>query len=159
MTDPAKQLERSYTLSSKVTQVFQHRARLAQSRYSERVQKALAEQLASASQPTSPWEWWTDWYRYSVDFAQRSVLYWDTLRQRGNQFTEREQAGLPPVLHFDYEMVLDARRFEHAVNYALVRIVPPEGVTVDPKRRPYIIIDPRAGHGPGIGGFKDDSQV
>ena len=26
-------------------------------------------------------------------------------------------------------------------------------------RRPYIIIDPRAGHGPGIGGFKDDSQV
>ena len=40
-----------------------------------------------------------------------------------------------------------------------MRIVPPEGVTVDPKRRPYIIIDPRAGHGPGIGGFKDDSQV
>jgi hypothetical protein len=33
------------------------------------------------------------------------------------------------------------------------------GVTVDPKRRPYVIIDPRAGHGPGIGGFKDDSQV
>ena len=40
-----------------------------------------------------------------------------------------------------------------------MRIVPPEGVTVDPKRRPYVIIDPRAGHGPGIGGFKDDSQV
>jgi pimeloyl-ACP methyl ester carboxylesterase len=32
-------------------------------------------------------------------------------------------------------------------------------VTVDPALRPYIIIDPRAGHGPGIGGFKDDSQV
>ena len=28
-----------------------------------------------------------------------------------------------------------------------------------PKRRPYVIIDPRGGHGPGIGGFKDDSQV
>jgi len=40
-----------------------------------------------------------------------------------------------------------------------VRIVPPDGVTVDPQRRPYVIIDPRAGHGPGIGGFKDDSQV
>ena len=25
--------------------------------------------------------------------------------------------------------------------------------------RPYIIIDPRAGHGAGIGGFKSDSQV
>ncbi len=30
---------------------------------------------------------------------------------------------------------------------------------IDAKKRPYIIIDPRAGHGPGIGGFKDDSQV
>ena len=63
------------------------------------------------------------------------------------------------VLHFAYEMVLDARAFEHPANYALVRIVPPAGVTVDPQRRPYIIIDPRAGHGPGIGGFKDDSQA
>jgi len=159
MTDVGKQLERTHTLAAKVAQLFQRRAQLAQSRYAERVRKALAEQLTSASQPTSPWEWWTDWYQYSVDFAQRSVLFWDTLRQRGNQFTEREQAGLPPVLHFDYETVLDARRFDRPVNYALVRIVPPEGVTVDPKRRPYIIIDPRAGHGPGIGGFKDDSQV
>jgi len=160
MTDAGKQLERSHTLSSKVTQLFQRRAQLAQTRYAERVQKALAEQIANATQrPSSPWEWWTDWYRYSVDFAQRSVLFWDTLRQRGNQFVEREQAGLPPVLHFDYETVLDARRFERPVNYALVRIVPPAGVTVDARRRPYIIIDPRAGHGPGIGGFKDDSQV
>jgi len=45
------------------------------------------------------------------------------------------------------------------VDYALVRNVPPKGVTVDPTNRPFVIIDPRAGHGPGIGGFKDDSQV
>ena len=63
------------------------------------------------------------------------------------------------MLHFKYEIVLDARKFERPVNYALVRILPPTGVTIDPKRRPYIILDPRAGHGPGIGGFKDDSQV
>ena len=37
--------------------------------------------------------------------------------------------------------------------------MPPAGVTVDAERRPYVIIDPRGGHGPGIGGFKDDSQV
>ncbi|WP_176329362.1 DUF3141 domain-containing protein, partial [Paraburkholderia sacchari] len=30
---------------------------------------------------------------------------------------------------------------------------------VDVSKRPYVIIDPRAGHGPGIGGFKDDSQA
>ncbi len=45
------------------------------------------------------------------------------------------------------------------MNYALLQIMPPEGVVVDRNKRPYIIIDPRAGHGPGIGGFKDDSQV
>ena len=54
---------------------------------------------------------------------------------------------------------MDGRTLERPVNYALLRIVPPEGVTVDANRRPYVIIDPRGGHGPGIGGFKDDSQV
>ena len=37
--------------------------------------------------------------------------------------------------------------------------MPPAGVTVHDWKRPYIIIDPRAGHGGGIGGFKTDSQV
>ena len=63
------------------------------------------------------------------------------------------------MLHFDYDVVLDGRQFERPVNYALVHIQPPDGVIVDAAKRPYLIIDPRAGHGPGIGGFKDDSQV
>lgn len=88
-----------------------------------------------------------------------SILFWDTLRQRGNDYLGHLQQGQPPLLHFDYETVLDGRAFERPVNYALLRIVPPAGVQVDPRRRPYLIIDPRAGHGPGIGGFKDDSQV
>ncbi len=107
----------------------------------------------------TPWELWAQGYGYAVDLAQRSVLYWDTLRQRGNNYREHKRRGQPPLLHFDYETVVDGRKFERPVNYALVRIVPPKGVTVDPNRRPYVIIDPRAGHGPGIGGFKDDSQV
>jgi pimeloyl-ACP methyl ester carboxylesterase len=40
-----------------------------------------------------------------------------------------------------------------------VRIISLAGVTVDESKRPFIIVDPRAGHGPGIGGFKQDSQV
>ncbi|MCQ9379685.1 DUF3141 domain-containing protein [Methyloversatilis sp. XJ19-49] len=99
------------------------------------------------------------WMAYVTDVMQRSVLFWDTLHQRGNQFVAHQKAGLPPVLGFEYETVLDARTFGRPVNYALLRIVPPAGVTVHPERRPYVIIDPRAGHGPGIGGFKDDSQV
>ena len=109
--------------------------------------------------PTSLSELWAGGARYGVDFAQRSILFWDTLRQRGNNFVEHERQGLPPVLRFDYEIVMDGRSFKRPVNYALLRIVPPKGVTVDAKRRPYVIIDPRGGHGPGIGGFKDDSQV
>ena len=63
------------------------------------------------------------------------------------------------MLHFDHETVRDGRTFERPVNYAVLRIVPPNGITVDAGRRPYGIIDPRGGHGPGIGGFKDESQV
>jgi pimeloyl-ACP methyl ester carboxylesterase len=155
--DTGKKLARSQDIAAKVQVVFQKRARIAQERFGERMRKAFGDSAKSG--PNTPWAAWTDWYDYSVDFAQRSVLFWDTLRQRGNDFVEHTAQGLPPVLHFDYEIVLDARRFARAVNYALVGIVAPEGVTIDPKRRPYVIIDPRAGHGPGIGGFKDDSQV
>ena len=41
----------------------------------------------------------------------------------------------------------------------LVRIIPPPGVKIDMRRRPFVIVDPRAGHGPGIGGFKADSEI
>ena len=37
--------------------------------------------------------------------------------------------------------------------------MPPAGVEIDPKLRPFVIVDPRAGHGPGIGGFKADSEI
>ena len=35
----------------------------------------------------------------------------------------------------------------------------PTGVEIDPTRRPFVVVDPRAGHGPGIGGFKADSEI
>jgi pimeloyl-ACP methyl ester carboxylesterase len=160
MKDTTKEIAESQKLSTRVSQLFQKRMQLAQKRFNERVQEAYKEQIAGLiGKPASPWEIWTNWLQYSTDFVQRSVLFWDTMRQRGNNFVQHERAGKPPVLHFDYETVVDARTFERPVNYALVRIIPPAGVNVDPKRRPYIIIDPRAGHGPGIGGFKDDSQV
>ena len=44
-------------------------------------------------------------------------------------------------------------------NFALLHILPQDGSKPDPKRRPYLIIDPRAGQGAGIGGSKADSQV
>lgn len=99
------------------------------------------------------------WAEYQRDAAERAVLAADTLRKRGDIFLEHEAADCPPVLIYDYEVVMDGRDQPYPSNYMLLRIVPPEGVTVDDERRPYVIIDPRAGHGPGIGGFKTDSQV
>jgi pimeloyl-ACP methyl ester carboxylesterase len=97
---------------------------------------------------------------YATDAAQRWVLFWDVMREAGNNFVEHERAGCPPVLVFDYDTVVDGRTLPRPVNYALVRIRPPADYRpTDPKLRPFVIIDPRAGHGAGIGGFKSDSQV
>jgi len=158
--DPIKQAEHSSKLSTKVARLFQRRMELAQERYRTRMKRAFDDSVAVLmTTPKTPWELWSQSYEYGVDAAQRSVMFLDTLRQRGNNYREHKRKGQPPLLHFDYETVLDGRKLERPVNYALVKIVPPKGITVDPKRRPYVIIDPRAGHGPGIGGFKDDSQV
>ena len=53
----------------------------------------------------------------------------------------------------------DGRTLERPVNYALVRIIPPAGTKIDPTKAPIIVVDPRAGHGPGIGGMKQDSEI
>ena len=158
--DASTQLAHSQDVATKVSLLLQKRLKLAQEHYTARVEQAYRDYSeAISATPAQPADMWTSWYRYGVDFMQRSVLFWDTMRQRGNNFIEHTRQGLPPVLSFEYDTIVDGRRLERPVNYALVSIKPPAGVTVDPKRRPYVIIDPRAGHGPGIGGFKDDSQV
>ena len=96
---------------------------------------------------------------YGLDAAQRLALTMDVLRERGNNDKSHEEAGTPPVLDYAYDTVVDGRTLEHPVNYQLLRILPPAGVVVDDAKRPFMIIDPRAGHGAGIGGFKPDSQV
>lgn len=126
--------------------------------YSERLLKANSDAAGSISE-TSPGEFWKSWFTYSTDFIQRSVLFWDTIRKRGDNWLEHELQGKPPVLAFDYEVIMDARGFERPVNYALLRIIPPEGTRIDEKKRPFVIMDPRAGHGPGIGGSKKDSEI
>jgi hypothetical protein len=91
------------------------------------------------------------------------VLFLDVLRERADNMLVHEQSGLPPLLDFDYETILDARRFAPPANYALLHITGAgtdrHEDCVDEAKRPVIIVDPRAGHGPGIGGFKRDSEV
>ena len=96
---------------------------------------------------------------YGLDAAQRLALTMDVLRERGNNDKSHEDAGTPPVLDYAYEMIVDGRTLARPVNYQLLKILAPKGVKVVEAKRPYMIIDPRAGHGAGIGGFKPDSQV
>ncbi len=96
---------------------------------------------------------------YLVDAGQRSVLFLDIMRRRGDQYREHVAQTAPHVLQYAAELIIDGRKLDDPVNYALVRIIPPKGVGIDPERRPFIVVDPRAGHGPGIGGFKADSEI
>jgi hypothetical protein len=107
----------------------------------------------------TPWGLWSEAAAYWVDGWERGVLFLDTLRRRGNQYHEHMAEQAPHVLSFGCEVVLDGRALERPVNYGLVRITPPEGVRIDEKKRPFVVVDPRAGHGPGIGGFKADSEI
>jgi pimeloyl-ACP methyl ester carboxylesterase len=152
-------LARSQDIGDKVAKMLGKRLEVANGKFTERIGAAYAKAGADSPKAVTRAVDPMAWANYVVDAAQRSVLFLDTLRQRGDDFLENTAAGLKPVLHFDHETVLDAREFGQPVNYALLRILPPEGVAIDARKRPYIIIDPRAGHGPGIGGFKDDSQV
>ena len=99
------------------------------------------------------------WAEAWIDAAQRSILFLDVLRERGNQYREHVAKPVPHVLSFAHELVLDGRTLPRPVNYGLVAIVPPEGVTIDPRKRPFVVVDPRAGHGPGIGGFRAESEI
>src|SRR5689334_5699958 len=121
----------------------------------------MAEQKRFSSPGTAatPFELFSSAMEYATDAAQRTVLFWDVLRQRGNQYREHMAESAPHVLEYEVELVVDGRSLDRPVNYGLVRVIPPTGADINPKLRPFIVVDPRAGHGPGIGGFKADSEI
>lgn len=96
---------------------------------------------------------------YARDSWQRIVLYADVMRKRGNQYQEHLVEDVPNVLDFPAEIVMTGVDLPRPVNYGLVRILAPDLPQPDPSKRPFVVVDPRAGHGPGIGGFKAESEV
>ena len=96
---------------------------------------------------------------YWADAWQRSFLTLEALNERGNIHLAQAAKEVPNVLNFGSELVLDGRKLERPVNYGLVSIVPPDGAAIDPSKPPIVVVDPRAGHGPGIGGMKPDSEI
>jgi hypothetical protein len=96
---------------------------------------------------------------YATDFWQRSLLFLDILRQSGNQQAEMTSRPINAVLVYDHEVILRGTNLPRPVNYGLVRVVPPRGTVIDHTRRPVVVIDPRAGQGPSVGGFKPVSEI
>lgn len=105
---------------------------------------------------------------YAIDAWQRNVLFADVMRERGNQYQAHLHERTPNVLDFAAELILDGRTLPRPVSYGLVRIISPDDLQPDRnateahdagRLRPFIVFDPRAGHGPGIGGFKRDSEI
>jgi hypothetical protein len=98
----------------------------------------------------SPFGMFASAMEYMIDAAQRTVLFWDVMRQRGNQYREHMAEAAPNVLDYEVELVIDGRTLERPVNYGLVKVVPPPGVKIDTTRRPFVIVDPprraRPGH-------------
>ena len=95
---------------------------------------------------------------YLIDAWQRQILFVDILRQRGNNQLRTMANPAPNVLNFNYTMMINGGDLKPAVNYMLLRIEPNDCQT-DPTKRPFVVFDPRAGHGPGIGGMKKDSEI
>jgi pimeloyl-ACP methyl ester carboxylesterase len=124
----------------------------------------MTTQKVSAKQPTPVPSILTrnpalDVWSYWIDAWQRGVLFLDVMQQRSKQYEEHAAKIAPHVLKFGAELVMDGRTLPRPVNYILARIAPPQGVKIDERKRPFVIVDPRAGHGPGIGGFKADSEI
>jgi pimeloyl-ACP methyl ester carboxylesterase len=117
--------------------------------------KLQAAPLPSVDSTNSALDVWSYW----VDAWQRGVLFLDVLQQRSKQYEEHAAEPTPHVLKFGVELVMDGRKLSRPVNYLLARVAPPKGVEVNDKKRPFVIFDPRAGHGPGIGGFKAQSEI
>jgi len=96
---------------------------------------------------------------YGVDVWQRAILFANIERRVGNQYRDHLRKGGTGVLNFAHEPIMSGSDLPRPTNYFLTRIVPPEDQAADETRRPVVVIDPRAGHGPGIGGFKPDSEI
>ncbi|MDE1917030.1 MAG: DUF3141 domain-containing protein [Sphingomonadales bacterium] len=91
------------------------------------------------------WGMMQPFWEFSTDMAQHAILYGDVMRQHGDNYRAHMAVALPNVLSYATTTVLDGRELERPVNYLQLEIAPPEGVKVDPGKRPFVEVDPRAG--------------
>lgn len=62
-------------------------------------------------------------YEYTIDRLQRVSIIGNLLRRQSSLFFKDIEKGQPPVISFNYEIIMDARKFDKPVNYALTKII------------------------------------
>src|SRR6516164_3983160 len=75
--------------------------------------------LMSNKPETLPFNSFGPAIEYMVDAAQRSVLFLDVMRQRGNQYREHIAEAAPHVLEYEFELIVDGRRLERPATRAI----------------------------------------
>lgn len=124
-------------------------------------------------------------FEYLINFyLQRTPIFLDTIFKSSMNHVLLKNQNQPAVLVFDYELVFSGQNLDPPVNYDLVRIIDrrsDEGHDArhlptkenrdyssydelknqigNKSKRPLFVVDPRAGHGPGISGSKTNSQI
>jgi hypothetical protein len=58
-------------------------------------------------------------FEYLVDTGQRSVLFLDVMRRRGEQYREHMEETVPHLLSYEIELIADGRTLKRPVNYGL----------------------------------------
>ena len=96
---------------------------------------------------------------YLVDALQRNILLLDLLRRRGNEEIEITSRPTTTVLRFEHELLMSELSLPRPINYALYSIMQKTETAIDPRKRPVVVVHPRAGQGPGIGDFKTESEI
>ena len=78
-------------IQARITNVYGERCLAAMQRFAEAAKSAGDACIDRPSQAATPFDLWRDASSYWLDFGQRSILFWDTLRQRGNKKEDERQ--------------------------------------------------------------------
>src|SRR3954447_2297981 len=96
----------------------------------QRAEQIMSSGVIPGPAATSPFGPFASAVSYAIDTAQRTAMFWDVMRERGNQYREHLAETAPHGPGLGGEVVLGGWTFGWSVNYALARIVPPTGVEI-----------------------------
>lgn len=89
----------------------------------------------------------SDWYSFVTDFSQRSILFGNTMVQRGVQTLKSKDFS--NVVNLPYEIIMSGKELGRPTNYDLIKLQRPLDSSVT-KLRPVIGVSPRASRLSGV---------